>query len=421
MTHPIAVTYRPDIDGLRAVAVLAVVGYHASPSLVPGGFIGVDIFFVISGFLISSIILREIEGGTFSLVAFYGRRIRRLFPALIAMLIVTFVLGWYSLLPHEFQTLGKHITAGAAYFINITLKKEAGYFDTSGDMKPLLHLWSLAIEEQFYLIWPLLLLAVAKQRRAFAVIAIVMVASFISSIVVLGRKDAFYLPNNRMWELASGAMLALAVLRLADRQHLSQTLSRFAERFGGARTRDLASCAGLAIILVSLFGLDRTLTYPGYWVLLPCAGALLLISAGESALLNRWLLSHPVLVFIGLISYPFYLWHWPLLSYAAITGYGANPVVRFAMVSLAAVLAALTYLYIERPVRHRKSNVVPISLFGITLAFCVAGTLAQKDVFHARLNGPEHRAISAAVNDWAFPNGLSRTKLPSGLDRKSVV
>ena len=157
-----AIPYRPDIDGLRAVAVLSVVAYHASPRLLSGGFVGVDVFFVISGFLISTIILREMEAGSFSLAGFYARRIRRLFPALIVVLAATLAIGWYFLLPHEFRALGRHMAAGAAYFINFTLKREAGYFDAAADEKPLLHLWSLAVEEQFYIVWPLLLLLIRK-------------------------------------------------------------------------------------------------------------------------------------------------------------------------------------------------------------------------------------------------------------------
>ena len=192
-------TYRPDIDGLRAIAVLCVVAYHAMPEVVRGGFIGVDVFFVISGFLISTIIMRAKDEGRFSLLDFYARRIKRLFPALTVVLAATALLGWFYLLPHEFRALGKHLTAGAGYFINFTLKKEAGYFDVSAAEKPLLHLWSLAVEEQFYIVWPVLLLLVAGRRRTLAVLAAITIASLASNLVAINKNaaGAFYLPQNR--------------------------------------------------------------------------------------------------------------------------------------------------------------------------------------------------------------------------------
>lgn len=415
MTLPATAEYRPDIDGLRAVAVAAVVGYHAAPAMVPGGFVGVDIFFVISGFLISSIIWRELGQGTFSLLNFYARRIRRLFPALVAVLAVACVLGWCVLLPHEFQTFGKHLSASAAYYINITLKQESGYFDTSGDLKLLLHLWSLAVEEQFYLVWPLLLLALNKRKWTFLVLCAVVAASFMSSIAFIGRKDAFFLPHNRVWELASGAALAFAVLRFNGVSRLPHAMSAIWRRCDSAFARDFASCAGLIVIAVSIFGLDRNATYPGFWVLLPVTGALLLIASGRGALVNRKVLSLSAPVFIGLISYPLYLWHWPLLSFAAITGLNGKPAIRLAAVIAALVLATFTYYFIERPIRHRTAATVPVALFATVLTFFAVGLLAQNDILHARLNGAGYRAISAAVKDWAFPDGLTTAVLPSGL------
>ena len=156
--------HRPDIDGLRAIAILSVLGFHAFGRLLPGGFVGVDIFFVISGYLISGILLRGLKQNNFSFIKFYSRRIKRIFPALSLMLVVTWIAGWYLLLPDEYARLGKHIASGAGFVSNVTLWKEAGYFDQSGALKPLLHLWSLGVEEQFYLIWPLLLFVAWKRR-----------------------------------------------------------------------------------------------------------------------------------------------------------------------------------------------------------------------------------------------------------------
>jgi peptidoglycan/LPS O-acetylase OafA/YrhL len=160
-----SLTYRPDIDGLRAVAVLAVVMFHAFPSLLPGGFVGVDIFFVISGYLITNILLSELEVGRFSLASFYARRIRRIFPALLLVLIFCYAIGWFSLFKDEYKQLGKHIVAGAGFVANLTFWNEAGYFDSAADTKPLLHLWSLGVEEQFYIIWPLILGFAFRRRK----------------------------------------------------------------------------------------------------------------------------------------------------------------------------------------------------------------------------------------------------------------
>ncbi|RYY63558.1 MAG: acyltransferase, partial [Comamonadaceae bacterium] len=208
MIHP---KYRPDIDGLRAVAVLSVLGFHAFPQWVKGGFIGVDIFFVISGFLISTIIFGSLQGKGFSYAEFYARRIKRIFPALVVVMAATFAFGWYILLPGEWQQLGKHVAAGAGFVSNFAFWGEAGYFDNAAETKPLLHLWSLAIEEQFYIFWPLLLgLAWKRRWRMLAVIGAVAAASFLLNVSTIHshRTAAFYSPLSRFWELMAGGMLA---------------------------------------------------------------------------------------------------------------------------------------------------------------------------------------------------------------------
>src|SRR4030065_1483737 len=186
LTHP---KYRADIDGLRAIAVLSVVGFHASPYWIRGGFVGVDIFFVISGFLISSIILSNLSKGTFSFAEFYARRIKRIFPALILVMATCYVFGWFVLLPDEYKQLGKHIIAGAGFVSNFCFWQEAGYFDNSADTKPLLHLWSLGIEEQFYIVWPLLLYLALKRRFNFLFLAITIFAISFSVNVGIRLSD----------------------------------------------------------------------------------------------------------------------------------------------------------------------------------------------------------------------------------------
>ena len=201
LSHP---SYRADIDGLRALAVLSVVVFHAFPGVMPGGFIGVDIFFVISGFLISTILLENLGRGTFSFAEFYSRRIRRIFPALLVVLSASYAFGWFALLPDEFMQLGKNIAAGAGFVSNFLLWSESGYFDTAAEVKPLLHLWSLGIEEQFYIVWPLLLWAVARLRlNALTVIIVLASISFMLNVDVVRNNAiaAFYSPQTRCWEL----------------------------------------------------------------------------------------------------------------------------------------------------------------------------------------------------------------------------
>jgi peptidoglycan/LPS O-acetylase OafA/YrhL len=226
------ITYRRDIDGLRAVAVLAVLGYHAFPEMVSGGFVGVDIFFVISGFLITSILAAELQDHSWSLRGFYARRILRIFPALLLVLVATLWLGWYVLLANEYKPLGKHAAAGAGFVANFAYWFEAGYFDRASELKPLLHLWSLGIEEQFYIAWPLALWALWRfGRRPDRYAAALLGASLIYACVLvwLDRTQAFYSPLTRAWELLAGAWLAL---RQARNERLPSFLQKPAAQWG---------------------------------------------------------------------------------------------------------------------------------------------------------------------------------------------
>jgi peptidoglycan/LPS O-acetylase OafA/YrhL len=327
--------YRPDIDGLRAVAVLAVVAFHAFPRSIKGGFIGVDIFFVISGFLISTIILLGLEHNTYSFVDFYARRIRRIFPALVLVLLACFALGRSVLFVGEYQQLGKHITAGASFLSNFVLWGESGYFEEATETKPLLHLWSLGIEEQYYLVWPLLLWAAWKWRNSIGpVIAGTVLMSFAYNVYAL-RTDAvadFYSPQTRFWELLAGSLLAYTSLRgIRLSPHASATFDSWLSRRlyfptpsdRGSAWLDLQSVLGATLIAASLLLLDKNFGFPGVWALLPVVGAVLIIASGSEAFVNRIVLSHPILVWFGLISFPLYLWHWPLLSFARIVESGS--------------------------------------------------------------------------------------------------
>lgn len=358
--------YRPDIDGLRAVAVLAVVAFHAAPGRLPGGFIGVDIFFVISGYLISSILLNSLNKGSFSIVEFYKRRVRRIFPALFVVLLASAIAGWFFLLPSEYQQLGKHIAAGTAFVSNFALWNESGYFDISAMFKPLLHLWSLGIEEQFYIFWPIMLWFAYRRKWPMpSSIAIIAVASFALNIYMTksDAASAFYLPLPRFWELLVGALLAC-----------TPQISKIA---GTAKVSNLSSAFGMAFILAGFFLISEMSAFPGWWAALPVAGSAMLIAAGPNALLNKWLLSNRAMVWIGLISYPLYLWHWPILSFLRILeGQEIMQYKRVIAVLVAFILAWLTYWLIEKPVRksaNSKSIVMvllllmaSVGIFGVT-------------------------------------------------------
>jgi peptidoglycan/LPS O-acetylase OafA/YrhL len=334
--------YRPDIDGLRAVAVLSVVLFHAFPSLLPGGFIGVDVFFVISGYLISGILLHELGQDRFSMAGFYLRRVRRIFPSLVAVMAACLAFGWFALFPDEYRQLGKHVAGGAGFAANFFYWAQVGYFDTAADTKPLLHLWSLGIEEQFYIVWPAVLL-LAWRRRANLVVVTAGLAllSFTLNVVgIIHHGDAtFYSPLSRAWELLAGALLACAAHGKTDAA-VPQAKANRAVLLGAA-------------LLVFGVALTKAEHYPGWRALVPVGAALLIIGAGPRAWFNRAVLSHPLAVWFGLISYPLYLWHWPLLSFAQIVeSRQPAPWIRAAAVLLAIVLAWLSWRLLELPLRR---------------------------------------------------------------------
>jgi peptidoglycan/LPS O-acetylase OafA/YrhL len=343
--------YRPDIDGLRAVAVLGVVGFHAFPRWVHSGFVGVDVFFVISGYLISSIIYNALRVGRFSYMEFYVRRIRRIFPALLVVLAASVVFGWLLLLPDEYKQLGREVAAAAGFAANFLFWGQSGYFDTQAAVKPLLHLWSLGIEEQFYLIWPLLVAFLYRRTRRVAIwIALLMCGSFV--VNALGIQDhtsaMFYLPTSRFWELLSGALLAYwATFATASGSHRD------------ARTNKtvLAWC-GVLLLVVSATQINEHSDFPGYWALLPVGGTLCLI-ASSGSWVNRVVLGQRAVVFIGLISYPLYLWHWVLLAMLKMSEYDgaeAPRTPRIIAVLLSVALAWATYELVEKPIRFGKST-----------------------------------------------------------------
>lgn len=350
-------SYRSDIDGLRAIAVLSVIAFHIAPAKFRGGFVGVDIFFVISGFLISSIIYKELESGSFSIVEFYVKRIRRIYPALFLVLSAVCVAGWIFLLPSNFVVLGKQILGGSTFSANFVLWWQAGYFSPDARLKPLLHLWSLGVEEQYYLIFPVICMAFYRSRSRWtlpaAFLAIAAVSMFVNVAFVSKYSAAtFFLPFSRLWELFVGAGLSLFLQRNLQAPWESHLLAKWRHGVG---------FLGLALLVVSVFGIDQFDAFPGWWALLPTMGAVMVIVAGQTSWVNRYVLSCKPAVLVGLISYPLYLWHWPILSFMRIAtdnwGIKISHLQKGAMIILAFLLAYLTYRLVELPIRHVKKRV----------------------------------------------------------------
>ncbi|EJL30667.1 putative acyltransferase [Caulobacter sp. AP07] len=368
--------YRTDIDGLRAVAVLPVVAYHAGLGGLPGGFVGVDVFFVISGYLITSNIAAEIKGGSFSILGFYERRIRRIAPALCSMLIAATVVAYMVLLPFEYIDYSRSLAASILSFSNIYFWTQFNYFDAGALSKPLLHTWSLSVEEQFYLVFPLLLSFLHKKapsRVGLVIVAIALVSLILSTVGVFTDKVAtFYLPHTRAWELLLGSMVALKI---------TPALS-------GPVIRNVAAAVGLALIGGAVLLFRESMLFPGPAALIPCVGAALILSAGEggTTLAGRLLSWRPV-VFVGLVSYSLYLWHWPVIVFTQMNAHllqGAPaPVIKISMIAVSFVLAVISWRYVERPFREGPLRLPRPSLFKFAAVVATAlvglGMLGQFD------------------------------------------
>jgi peptidoglycan/LPS O-acetylase OafA/YrhL len=417
--HP---AYRPDIDGLRALAIIPVVIFHAFPTLLPGGFIGVDIFFVISGFLISSIIFKSLQRESFTFSGFYANRIKRIFPALLLVLAVCSVLGWLFLLPGEYAQLGKHIFGGAAYIENIILQGESGYFDTKTYVKPLMHLWSLGIEEQFYLTYPLLLWLVWRLRRNPLIILLPLI--FISFCLNLWQvrgnaPTAFLLPQTRFWELWAGGILAYFDIFKPNVLHrptenwprnspgLAPRISAVEPHHtSAASVNNVLSTMGALLVVAGLLLVHES-AFPGWWALLPVCGAALLISAGPTAWINRTILSNPVAVFIGLISYPLYLWHWPILSFGRILRGGElSSGARIAAVILSLILSWATWRFVESQIRFGRK--IWIKTAGLAVTSVIVGavgyTIHYEDGFSRRFKSLPADFGWASAEPYATPD-----------------
>jgi peptidoglycan/LPS O-acetylase OafA/YrhL len=363
--------YRPDIDGLRAVAVVSVVIFHLGAGHLMGGFVGVDVFFVISGYLISAIIFSEIADSRFSILGFYERRIRRIFPALFGMLLIFTAAASFFLLPTELVDYAKSLFAAVLSSSNFYFWQHSGYFDMP-ESNPLLHTWSLAVEEQFYILFPLCLVIIRRffpQRLRIAVV-VLFFASLIASIIMVHTApvSAFYMPYTRAWELLLGTMVSQGIF----------------PRLHSSILRNLATLTGMGLILYPVFFYSPKTSFPGIAALPPCIGSALIIGAGEfgTSVIGKLLSWRPV-VFVGLISYSLYLWHWPVIVLHSM-GFSVTlndllphrlatviPAFRFDMwmeIVFSFVLAILSWRFVERPFRSRPLRIRRRPLFVMSAA-----------------------------------------------------
>ena len=407
------INYRPDIDGLRAIAVLGVVFFHAGMGF-PGGYVGVDVFFVISGFLITSLLLKELRRGPLSLLDFWERRARRILPALAVVVAVILAAGWFFMLPADYEVLGKQVIALVAFSSNIKFWRETGYFAAAAETKPLLHTWSLSVEEQFYLLIPLLLAFLFRIRKSQWIVPILLlgaVASFCLSVYGSYRAPGatFFLLPTRAWELAAGSLLA------------------FAQPIPQARLRTFLAWFGISAILLPFFFYSPGIRFPGLTALPPVVGAALLIWSGlqppdskfRLAVPNRLLAWRPF-VWIGLLSYSLYLWHWPVFAVPKyISDTPASLPLRVALVAVSVILAWLSLRFVERPFRSRslirsRNHVFALSAGTMAVLVLTSLLLWKSNGAPNRLS-PQAQRFAACATDFDSSNNLTVKDIPDHL------
>lgn len=418
---PYKSSYRTEIDGLRAFAVLSVVAFHAFPSWLKGGFIGVDVFFVISGFLITSHILENLDKGQFSFADFFGRRIRRIFPALILVMSCSLAFGWFVLLADEYTQLGKHIASGAAFIANIIFVNESGYFDNAAETKPMLHLWSLSVEEQFYIVWPLVLwLAWKRKFNSLTITILFVVVSFYFNLrfVKSHPTETFFWPVGRFWELLSGSVLAWLLLHKRDllrefKLRIDKYLVRIIHSkevvIDGSTVSNVMSFLGLLLLAYGIIRINEDLTFQSTWALIPVLGTVLVIASGSKSWLNRLFLMNPIAVWFGLISYPLYLWHWPILSFLRIIEIEVpHRNARIFAVFLSIAFAWLTYKFIEKPIRFGSlKRIISPLIITIVLFFVGGFGYYVSTADWTETNGYEDVMIKRTGFEHAFGSSLT--------------
>ena len=383
--------YRPDIDGLRALAVIPVILFHAGATWLPGGFVGVDIFFVISGYLISSILLRESAAGEFSFLRFYERRLRRIIPALLVVLIVTVAVFQVLALPDQAQQTAESGIAALLSLSNFYFWQTSGYFAPAAEFTPLLHTWSLAVEEQFYLLFPVVILILLRFRVPIKWVFVVgTIAAFVLGYWLSGAKPsvAYYLLPARAWELAIGAVLAVGVLPAVR----------------GALMREFLPALGIGLILFSMFYIRKDMLFPGWIALMPCLGTAMVIHAGgRSWVAQRILAARPV-VFVGLLSYSLYLWHWPVLTALRVRTASVHLDLPVAVSAIAAtfLLAWASWRYVERPFRNKRDmpsrRMLGVLGAGSAVLLTFSGISITAGGFPARLSDASRMALAASTD-----------------------
>ena len=398
--------YRPEIDGLRAIAVLPVILFHAGFTAFSGGYLGVDIFFVISGYLITTIIASELKQANFSLLGFYERRARRILPALFFMVAVTIPMAWYWLLPNDFDSFTNSLIGVSTFSSNVFFWLESGYWEIAAEEKPLLHTWSLAIEEQFYVFFPLLLMFIWKRgvRFAFLIVVLIVISSLILSQWGAQNRPsaAFYLLPTRIWELGIGSTIALYLLAFTNTNNLHHTNKILAESL---------SLIGLGMMLYAIVTFDKHTPHPGVYSLIPTIGAGLVILYSSTTIVG-WFLSRKVVVGIGLISYSAYLWHYPMLAYAKQISLTRPDQFTNGMLALVTLIPAyLSWRYIEKPFRNRsKFSRNQIFKYSVISATIILGFGIYGNIFGNSITASaEHKSREIKLNEkLEFNDGLSK-------------
>ena len=439
-------TYRAEIDGLRAFAVLSVVAFHTFPNWLKGGFIGVDIFFVISGFLITINIFENLNKGQFSFIDFFSRRIRRIFPALILVMVCSLIFGWFVLLSDDLNQLGKHIAGGTAFVSNFIFAEEVGYFDTQAEYKPMLHLWSLAVEEQFYIFWPLTLWIAWKLKQNLLFLCFFfMMSSFFINIFWVQRfpTEIYFWPFGRFWELLVGSILAWAMLYKANIflaiEEEKYNLSYFINKFNNS---GVTTFIGIIALIASAILINKDDPFPSYQAIFPIFGTVMVIIGGGVNSISKLVLSNKIVIWFGLISYPLYLWHWPIISYFHIIEGGTphrNSTILAIVFSI--LFAWITYRFVEKPIRFvgSKKTLRTIALCGIIFLIGLLGVIVSffdfkdsngvEDVYLRE--GLEHNIGSSSrwyngIDSWLFlgnssSNTVAKLKLSTKPSRIEIA
>ena len=394
--------YRPEIDGLRALAIIPVILFHAGFVLFGGGFVGVDVFFVISGYLITTILIEDLENKRFSILNFYERRVRRILPALFVVMLVTVALAWMWMIPSQMAQFSRSVLSTSLFFSNVLFWHETGYFKTPGQEKPLLHTWSLAVEEQYYVLFPIFLFLMWRFRKERVFWMIVVLASISLALSEWGWRHKpvanFYLAPTRAWEIFAGSIAAFIVQKR------------------GVKANNFMSMLGLAAILFAIFAYDKHVPFPSVYALVPVVGVVLLVLYADKETLAAKILSTRVLVGIGLISYSAYLWHQPLFVFARLRAVHGASASLFIFLSLASlVLGYLSWKYVERPFRNRaflsKPQLFSMAAVG-TLAFVAFGHYGYEGRgYPSRLNKAEAKFLDYFENSAPKWRYFARTNM----------